>query len=401
MTKSIRMPKTHRDTEDSTARKHRQDGGKEGVGYYLFLIVNALLVIIAIYNVFIVTASNDAISREIDAAAELARPGKLKITAITVSGCERCYDINPLIGLIKGMDINVTSERTIEYNSNEAIKLIADYNIKRLPTIIITGEINKSRSFQSSFSSYGEQIKDAVVLTKQVPPYFSISEKKVVGLVTLTLIKDSACNVCSSLDPLIKSLKDGGLVISKENTFDITSEEGKEVIEAYSLSRAPSLILSREASYYPGFEDTWKNIGGYEKDSFVLKNPNPPYRDLGTGELKGVVYLIMLGDSSCASCYDPSFHKSILLRFGITPAVEETVDISSARGKELLIKYNITSVPTIILSEETGEYAQLVSIWTQVGSVEKDGYYIFRNLEAMGKPVYKDLLTGSLVNAIQ
>ena len=75
---------------------------------------------------------------------------------------------------------------------------------------------------------------------------------------------------------------------------------------------------------------------------------------------------------------------------------EKTVDIASDEGKALIKKYSIKSVPTIILSKDADAYPALKQIWQQVGSVEEDGNYVFREVTQMGS--YKDLTTGDVVN---
>lgn len=374
----------------------RVEGSGDTAPYVL--IIAALLLVVVLYNLFTATASGIMVNRMLAEADELARPAKIMITAITVPGCGDCYDISVLINKIRAMDINITSERALDYQTEDAKALIRKYDVKRLPSLILSGEVNKSRAFQAWFTAYGEQSGDALVVTGQTPPYYSTDEERVVGRVSIATLNDSACRYCSSLEPVIKSLGDAGIVIVMKNSFDVSSEEGKAIIRKYGLTKVPSLVVSREAGYYPGFNESWYKIGTFVEDSFVLRYQNPPYMNLETQEERGIVKMTLIDDSSCVSCYDPRIHKNILSRFGVNPVYQEIVDISSTEGMEFLKTYNITAVPTVILSKEVGEYQTLAGIWAQVGTVENDGAYVFRVLDAIGKPVYKNLATGSIVN---
>jgi hypothetical protein len=109
-----------------------------------------------------------------------------------------------------------------------------------------------------------------------------------------------------------------------------------------------------------------------------------------------------LTDDSCEECYDVEQHRDIMMMaFGVYINEEEMIDISSAEGKELLEKYDITKVPTILMSEEAGKYQTIQLVWDQLGTIEEDGTYVFRGFEMTQDLMYKDLETNQLVNTSQ
>ena len=112
------------------------------------------------------------------------------------------------------------------------------------------------------------------------------------------------------------------------------------------------------------------------------------------------IKLISLTDESCSDCYDASIHKQILSRLGLVISEEEEIDVSTENGKKLIEKYEINAVPTIIIQGDAEEYPALAQVWSQVGTVEDDGSYVFRKIEAMGRGIkYKDLTTNSVVDS--
>jgi len=96
-------------------------------------------------------------------------------------------------------------------------------------------------------------------------------------------------------------------------------------------------------------------------------------------------------------CYNIKIHKSILAGFGIAIDKENEININSIEGKQLIGKYNIKNVPTIVLTGDLEVYENFDNVWKQVGTVETDGAYIFREISAMGTGiVYKDISTNEI-----
>ena len=190
--------------------------------------------------------------------------------------------------------------------------------------------------------------------------------------------------------------------ISEHKNLSSNSEEGKELIKKYSINFVPTIVLSKDAGAYAIIQQAWPQIGSKENDgSYVLRQVSPPFINLTTGKLRGMVDIMYLTDKSCSECYNVSLHRNIIvnpLSFAIRLDKEETFDASEAKGKELIAKYNITQVPTVILSSEVKVYPSN-PVLKQFFSVEKDGSYVFRRLSSVG--AYKDLQTNQIVKAPQ
>jgi hypothetical protein len=162
------------------------------------------------------------------------------------------------------------------------------------------------------------------------------------------------------------------------------------------------VLLSPEAWSYSVVQEAWTNIGTREADgTLVLRQVNPPYRDLAAGHIAGLVTLVNVVDGQCTPCYDVAIHRQLFDRFGIVFKQEDTHDIASVRGRALTAQYNITKVPTVLLSPEASLYPVLTQIWSQLGTNESDGWLVFRNMEALPNLVYYDTLAGKIVGADQ
>ncbi|HIH42068.1 TPA: hypothetical protein HA246_00305 [Candidatus Woesearchaeota archaeon] len=179
----------------------------------------------------------------------------------------------------------------------------------------------------------------------------------------------------------------------------MTDAEGNRLVQKYAVEKVPALIFSSDAAAYDEFTQGFPQVGTIEKDgTFVMRTIPPPYMNVPQNKIYGLVYLTYLTDNSCTECYNVTLHNQILANpqgFNLKLQSEKYVDISSAEGKEIVKKYNITSVPTVLMSKDAGEYQLLVQTWPKVGSVESDGTFVFRDLTVMrGK--YKDLVTNKL-----
>ncbi len=361
------------------------------------LVMLALLIGIGIFNVLTLNDATISITGLITAAEEEAKPAEIKLVKIIHSDCSDCFDIDKTIDTIKGANVNVIDESTLELSSNEAKDLIDKYDIEKIPTLVITGETDKS-NVKSLWKRFGEVKDDGTfIFTKLTPVYVDAETKEILGRVSLTYIKDSSCDGCVDLSDFIEGLKQAGVQITEEVSLEYTSDGAQELIQKYDVKKIPALIISDNLLEYESIQQIWNQLNTTKNDGFyTLHAMAPPYRDLETKEIVGLVSVIYLDDESCFECYDVNAHKNVLPRFGIVIKDEKTYDISSDEGSALVNKYNIINVPTVLLSPEANVYLTLQQIWTQVGTVEDDGWYVFTSTRQMGP--YKDLSTGEVVN---
>lgn len=222
--------------------------------------------------------------------------------------------------------------------------------------------------------------------------------------IAFTIINDSSCADCASLDPYLNDIKAQQTIkVTKEEIIDAKSEEGKKLIKDLDIKKIPTFIAKGELSKFDSLLSTWNTIGKIDNDTFIFtkpafKFPIIPYIDIASGQIKGRVNLTMISDKSCKECQDATIYKNILIRFGMIGfAQEKNLDKEDAEGKDLIKKYNIGAIPTIILTGEVSEYEALAKTWSQAGTIEKDGAYVFRELKATGL-TYSDLKTGKIIN---
>ena len=358
---------------------------------HAFLTIGIFVLLgILLFNSFFVFSVGRSLNVKIDEAKELARPAELGLIQIE-SSCSDCFDIDSITKTLKeSSDIKIIKEKLLPENSKNAIKIIDQYGIEKLPAIVLTGEIEKA-----SIQNF-KQVDDVLVFNGITPPYKDAATKKVMGKVSSIIISDNNCDVCTDLGLVLQNLKQSGIFVDKEEEFDFSGAKAKALIGKLDIEKLPALLLSDDIEAYPDIAQSMDQAGLKKQDYYIIES-QAPYVEAESGKIRGTVDLILLDDSSCSECYDVEIHKSILARLGLAIGEEKTIDASSEQGKQLISQYNLESVPTIILTGDLEVYENLNNVWLQVGTVDDDGAYVFREITAMGQSiVYKDVDTGEI-----
>jgi len=366
----------------------------------IILVISVLVTIIgALFSTKILTDVN----KNIASAKEAARPANIRIIKITAPDCADCFNVNSAVSEFKKLNIKIEEEKNFLVKSKEAQDLIKKFNIKKIPTYIATGEVKKN-NLGDFVKNNGEVKNDTFIFTKIIPVYINTSNGKENGRVTVTLITDPSCSQCPDIKKMVDSFEKSGVKIKETKEVFWNSAEGQNIISRYKLAKVPAFILSPEFDLYDSAKSSWQNFGTVEDDkTYVARNIPLPYRDLITGQITGLVSIIYLTDSACSDCYKvQDVQKPILTQgYGVALQSERFVDAGSSEGQNLINKYNISKIPTIILSPEVDQYVNLKNIWKNVGIVETDGWYVFTGFDQLTNITYKDLTSGEIIKPAQ
>ncbi len=355
--------------------------------------VNACLVVILLV---ILLASLYAISQinNMLTTTEPTPPTVAKLTLTTITAdCEQCFDIAQVTALALQTPNAEFEEKSVA--AEAAADLIEKYTITRLPAIVVTGETD-SVTIQAF-----EAREDGLVFDQAPAPYYDVATSSIKGLATVTLLVVPDCEDCVDVALMIQQLKQFGVQFVEETSVDYDSEEGAALIEQYAIKKVPTLIFSNDALDYDLVSQVWDQVGTEEADGkLVLREITPPYIDVASGDLIGIVDFTYIVDSTCTECYDAAMHKQIFeSNFGMKIGKETTIDVDSDEGKDLVEQYGITKVPTVVLSSSAANYPTIDQVWEQVGHVADDGSYVFDKIDLLQDVTYKDLSTGEVVGA--
>ena len=207
------------------------------------------------------------------------------------------------------------------------------------------------------------------------------------------------CPACGDMSAYKKLVLAQNIEATEDSLVSSDTDRGRALIERHSLTNLPALILTTEEDIDAKIiEALPQGHRSGEGGALVWEQASPPYYNLQSSQVEGMISITYITDGSCEECYNVvAVQKPALLRFGLALDTENTVDINTPEGESLKKKYNISAVPTVILSSEASKYLALQSVWKQVGTIEPDGVHVFREMKALGA-TYKDLSTGKVVS---
>lgn len=258
---------------------------------FLKIFIVAIIIVFSI-NIGIISASKNALKQKEDAALELKRSANISILMINDPLCSDCADIAFIISAVKKTNVKIIKEESFAAGSAEAKDLINKFGIQKLPSFVITGEVNKNEDVKKIFSQIGEIKDDAFKFNYFIAPYLDLASNSVKGKVAVTYINDKTCKECYDTAPFKQILSANlGMTNPAVVVLDKSDKAAQSLITKYKIKSVPTLVLTGDVSDYPSLIGVWLQIGTLEKDgTWVLRdikkvNPNLIYRDLATGKI--------------------------------------------------------------------------------------------------------------------
>jgi serine kinase of HPr protein (carbohydrate metabolism regulator) len=194
-----------------------------------------------------------------------------------------------IVNAFKQTGVKIVEEKTIEYKSDEGKQLVSKFGVREIPALIISKDILDYDSIKQVWNQLNTTEKEGFyALHSTAPPYIDVSNDKVVGLVTLVMLNDKTCNICYDVLVNKQILARFGIATDKEFSYDINSDEGKDLISKYKITKVPIIILSPEAKVYTDFAQVWSQVGTVENDEwYAMRSPEllGTYKDLSTNQI--------------------------------------------------------------------------------------------------------------------
>ncbi|MEW6295611.1 MAG: hypothetical protein AB1467_04955 [Candidatus Diapherotrites archaeon] len=380
--------------KEEAGKKEEKEGAQTKGILIAAIIFSAVLLIVGAYMLIQVNNAINSIG-SIPNNPPVLEPGnqnnviqekpEIEVIQLAASSCAECPKLDSFVNALKQLDVNVTKDTLFEFDSTKGEQLVKDFNITRVPTVIISGGIDDA-NIVSLLQDYGEKVNGSFVVRNAGIPYFDLKDLKVKGIVDATILRKESCTECFDMNAtFIELLKSSGVYFRNVNFVDSNSSEGLSLTSNYSFKTLPVMILSPELKEYSSLIQNWSNVGFVDGNGFyVLDKIFPPYYDLNSNSVEGLVEVTYLVDEKCTDCYSPKeVHGPILERLLVKVSKETFIDVNSTQGKELIAKYKIKEIPTMILSPEAKYYDSLNGVWDTVGSIEADGFYVFRDVNSL------------------
>ena len=301
---------------------------------------------------------------------------------IVLNGCEECFDINKIIQSLEDQgNFNIKEIKNVSYDSKEGKSIIEKYEIKKIPALIL-----KSRKIEEINIGVPENMISKgknYILFEETAPYLDLNSGEVKGIVNLKEIFDSSCKDCANPSNIQKQLERLNVKIGNYEKIDYLSTEGQEIIKKNNINFLPVIFISKNIEEYWWTFNNLKDFLIASGEYYFFKEPIAPYKEISTGKIKGKVNITYITNKSCEDCFNVTQLKDVFGGTGIYIFSERYVDVNNAEGKNLLEIYNITAIPTVVLSSEINDYTSIKDVLEQVGTFEKDNNYVFRKLDIL------------------
>lgn len=311
----------------------------------------------------------------------------MKVDVIEITAdCADCANLSMASLSLAERGIEIDDYDVYAYDSDKGRKMMEKYGIEKVPASIVVSKRVSELDLDGIFD-----VRDDYAVFDLVVPYLDVESGEVRGVVDMIEIVPE-CEECFSLMPLKTQFERMAVNVDNYEIVGAESAKGLGLINDYELTFAPAVLISKNIDEYgwvmPNIEKLLEDKGDY----YLFNAPVAPYKDLIAGEVKGVVDVVSVVDFSCEECFDIEELKQSFLSMGVYFGEEKTLDVSSSEGKRFVKKYNITAVPTVVLSKAILDYPQLKDILFGVGTFdEEDQSFVFRKLEALGEFVEVDL----------
>lgn len=210
--------------------------------------------------------------------------GRVKIINLVDSSCEACISLIQVEKSLTNLGVVISESYSYEYNSDEAVELIREVGVTRIPAILISTDLDYYEDVKKQIQNLAGKPKNGYHAIHSLnPPYRDLEEDKIVGLVSLIMLEDKSCEECYNVSVNEVILLRFGITIDNIEHYDVTSEKGKELIDKYKITKAPIMLASPDASAYGTFVQIWNNVGSVEEDGwYVMRKPEilGNYKDL-------------------------------------------------------------------------------------------------------------------------
>jgi len=332
--------------------------------------------------------------------ADRIQPSKSKsvLIEITLRDCNQCFSFKSIKQQL--MDKNfITASEIIFYPGAEAKKLIKAYKINTLPAMIITN-LPKGAPL-NDLKKFGIIKGPSFIFHNKTPVYYDLRKKRFVGGVKLIELIDRDCNYC--FDPL-RAVQIKTLLEESQNAFEelqgISSKYGQSLIKKYFIDFAPALIFSPEIGDYN--RALFARLGSFSSDgTFVVRKKYAPYRDLTTGDVRGLLSVKIVDARSCWACKGAKDLLAFLQKnFGLSFSSVKVYDLKDPNAKTLIEGYGLHYLPAAVITGDTKSYPIFGHVWPKIGRVFANGAYSIDGFPFLGAGYYYDTNTNKIVPAL-
>jgi hypothetical protein len=205
------------------------------------------------------------------------------------------------------------------------------------------------------------------------------------NLVYVKYFTNSNCIECTNIDDYLKVYKKAWVKFWEISVKEYWSTEYKTHFNEYNIRKLPFIVFWEELDNYQTISDSWNNTFWYKNNlwEYITTDIIPPYFDLESKQVKWLIDITYIWNNNCIQCYSLDSVINILLSFWLKFNNIKKINNSSIEAKQVIDKYKIKTLPTIILSQNTKLYKNFSYFWKTIWTIESDWRYILREPEKL------------------
>lgn len=201
--------------------------------------------------------------------------GKVEMWTIEKPECPDCSE--PISkAVLESLGVFVVRENHWTDSDEAAQQFIRDYNISRLPVLVLSAEIRDYLEYEQLVAQLelaGTFESDNHWVLRSVAPYYwdLVLDRKVGALSSIQLLPQE-CDECLDVNALQEQAAQAfGLKVETMRIVDVNSAEGMQLVSDLNIAFLPTFVLSGELFAYPGIDEALGN-SGFEKqgEQFVF-----------------------------------------------------------------------------------------------------------------------------------
>jgi len=234
-------------------------------------------------------------------------------------------------------------------------------------------------------------------ISKQISIQIENAKPAQISLTIININKDD-CPKCVDITKIVKLVTDS----QKTNVTSFTNKnlmdsDIQDKIKKLGITKFPALIIEGNINQSGFLVKNLKDISTKVNDEIYVFTPiEAPYLN-NDNKLVGGVDLIALYNKDCVDCVDVNLLIGGMNNTPIQITTITKVEINSLEGKDLISKYNINKVPTLLFSKELKGYNSITSNWEKsIGSVENDGTYVLRSINPLYYSINESRVVGKI-----
>ncbi|VAW26889.1 hypothetical protein MNBD_BACTEROID04-1622 [hydrothermal vent metagenome] len=192
------------------------------------------------------------------------------------------------------------------------------------------------------------------------------------------------CEDCFDAESVIEIINSShNIKTTNKKIITPNSSKYDKLIKQYEIKNIPAVVVSGDIANSK-ITGAWEALLGKEKDGSIVIQNLLPFYDITEQKQKGFIDVVLLKDEACIDCFEATQYLETLKRSAMMVKNYLVYDVSSAEGKLYVEKYKIKKVPALLMSVAADDYPEFAESWKEVGTIEPDGWFIFREVQKTG-----------------